>query len=127
MKALILLITLSFSFLATTIATPAFAQPNISCSARDRGWEEHWTGHKSCGECFLKHGRCIETCEMSFYTCEAQGKDYQGNAVSTKGTGDDRFEAERNAIRNCQRSFFNCGSVSCNSQNETVSQKECTR
>ena len=39
---------------------------SYDCKASDRGWEEHFGGHKSCDECLEHHGEC----EMKCYSYE---------------------------------------------------------
>ncbi|KYG63207.1 hypothetical protein AZI86_16010 [Bdellovibrio bacteriovorus] len=121
MKAWIVSVLIGLSCLAPN----AYARPNVTCSAADDGWEEHWRGHKTCEECLQKHGKCNETCELEYYTCEATGTDALGSSFTVKGSGDDRWEAERNARAHCDRNFRNCSVGSCNSKSETVSKRRC--
>ncbi|MBO9667624.1 MAG: hypothetical protein J7501_12520 [Bdellovibrio sp.] len=121
MKPLFILLSLSFA-LATL---PAHAQ--VRCSARDKGWEEHWGGHEDCNSCMKKHGECVESCSLNYVTCEARGVDYLGNAISVKGAGNERYEAESNAVRLCQRNFQNCSVVNCTSEAENVSSRRCPK
>lgn len=113
------LLGILFSFEAS------FGQAYTTCSYTDRGWEEHWGGHRSCGECTQKHGRCVESCSINYYKCEARGVDAAGGAVTLKGNGQNRWDAERNALKYCQRYFNNCSVTSCNTQNEPLFSREC--
>lgn len=112
-------------FLGLSLVVSAHARPNVVCSAADKGWEEHWGGHRTCAECLQKHGTCIETCSLEYTTCEAVGTDSLGNSFTVRGSGSDRWEAERNAVRHCERNFRSCRSSSCNSKSETVSRTRC--
>lgn len=123
MKLRFIFVALGFCFQTL----PVQAQPGLRCSAVDRGSEEHWGGHNSCGECLREHGHCVEVCSLSFFTCEARGRDYQGNSISLKGSGSDRYEAERNAINFCERNFSNCSVYNCTSDSEQISRAECVR
>lgn len=123
MKALIVSILLGLPCLAIT----AHARPNISCNAVDKGWEEHFGGHRNCDDCLKKHGKCVETCSLEYYTCEATGIDSLGGSITVKGSGDDRWEAESNARRHCDRNFRNCSVSNCNSKAETISKRTCER
>lgn len=100
-------------------------RPQISCSARDNGWEEHWGGHSSCRECLAKHGNCIETCQERFYTCEAEGTDYRGYRVTIEARGGSRYSTEREAVNRCQYRYDNCRIKQCRETNETVSRRSC--
>ncbi|KYG69479.1 hypothetical protein AZI87_09880 [Bdellovibrio bacteriovorus] len=100
-------------------------RPNITCSATDDGWEEHWGGHGSCRECLAKHGNCVETCKSSFYSCTAEGTDYRGYRMTMQGRGPDRYSSERDAIYQCQYRYNNCRIVSCSETSETVSRRDC--
>lgn len=119
MKALILLLCFGLSTLT------AQARSDLRCSAADKGWEEHFGGHRTCGECLQKHGKCVETCSLDYYDCEAQGRDSRGASIVVSGSGEDRFEAERNALRRCDRYFTGCSVSSCSSKSQTVSRKDC--
>lgn len=103
---------------------PGYGGGRVTCSAQDRGWEEH-SAHRSCGECLAEHGRCIETCSTSDYTCEAQGVDYRGNVSRFVGQGSDRYQAENQAIRNCSYNAGRCQILGCRSSEQVVSRREC--
>lgn len=122
MKPLSLLLILMLSFGTAR----AFAS-RVTCSARDKGWEEHWGGHDSCGSCQSKHGDCVETCSLEYSTCDAVGVDYLGNQITVKGAGDDRYNAAQVAVNLCQRNFANCRVVNCNSEAEQVSSRYCPK
>ncbi len=96
----------------------------VVCSASDRGWEEH-SAHRSCQECLRYHGRCIETCSIVNYTCEAQGYDYRGNPVRFIGEGRDRREAQDQAFRNCNYNARSCQVMNCQTREQQTSRREC--
>lgn len=47
--------------------------PGTTCSYHDTGWEEHWGGHNSCGECLATHNDCNWSCSTDRYVCTAKG------------------------------------------------------
>ncbi|WP_413575849.1 hypothetical protein ACLVWU_15850 [Bdellovibrio sp. HCB290] len=102
-----------------------WGRPNVTCSATDKGWEEHWGGHSDCGSCLKKHGTCIETCSANYYVVKVEGVDYRGYKMTMESRGESRYEAEREALRSCNRRYDNCKVVSSNSQSETVSRRSC--
>ncbi|QDK36688.1 hypothetical protein [Bdellovibrio sp. NC01] len=106
---------------------PNPGRPNITCSARDNGWEEHWGGHRDCRECVAKHGNCTETCSASYFTCQAEGVDYRGYKMTLEGRAPSRYETERQVMDLCQRQYRyqNCRIISCNENSETVSRRSC--
>jgi hypothetical protein len=106
---------------------PRDSRGQISCSARDNGWEEHWTGHSSCGECLQKHDRCTESCVELRERCEVQGTDYQGRTRIYVALGPDRWSAESEARRQCdwQRDNRSCVTTSCRPENRPVSNRSC--
>ncbi|WP_255490074.1 hypothetical protein [Bdellovibrio sp. KM01] len=99
--------------------------PNVTCSATDKGWEEHWGGHSDCHSCLKKHGSCTETCSANYYATKAEGVDYRGYKMTIESRGDTRYEAEREALRACNRRYSECKIVSSTSQSETVSRRSC--
>lgn len=102
-----------------------YSTPQVTCSASDTGWEEHWSGHSTCSDCLRKHGKCRETCRTTVYSCEAQGIDYRGYAMNVFGRDYSRWDAERQALRSCQRYYRNCRVVQCTTSSETVSTRSC--
>ncbi len=89
----------------------------ISCSATDKGWEEHWGGHRSrgfnlrdlensaCQKCRKKHGTCNFNCVTEEVRCKARFKSDDGN-FSGEIYGDTwprRFDAEDSALDRCWR------------------------
>lgn len=106
---------------------PRYPQGHITCSAQDKGWEEHWSGHRSCGECVRHHGKCVETCQELRELCEVQGQDYYGRIRIYRAVSADRRSAEYEAIRQCQwdRDNRSCSIVSCRSDNRTISTRSC--
>lgn len=121
MKVFIIAVFLSFM----GVAVMAQSTSGLVCNVADRGWEEHRNGHKTCEECLKHHGRCVETCSLSYYTCEATGRDHNGSSITLTGSGEDRWEAERNALRHCERNFERCSSRGCSSKSQTITRKEC--
>ncbi len=110
--------------------TPGYGQPSpgrVTCSATDRGWEEHWGGHGSCGSCLQEHGNCTETCKETTQLCEVQGTDYYGNLAIYRAVGVDRWSAESEARRKCEwnRDMRSCVTISCQSQDRVVSTRSC--
>lgn len=107
---------------------PSYPYYNVSCTYTDNGWEEHFWGHESCGECLSKHGGCTETCSAEIQTCEAKGVDAAGILVTVSAEGEDRYEAERHAYDSCfYRGLRDCRVETCNSHSEQVSRRECRR
>lgn len=104
---------------------PGRGRPQVTCTASDNGWEEHWGSHRSCGECLAKHGDCIETCSIDYNVCQAEGVDYRGYKMTMEGRGDSRYRAEDEAMSLCQRRYDNCRIVSCKTSSETVSRRSC--
>lgn len=100
-------------------------RPQVTCTARDDGWEEHWGAHRDCRECLAKHGNCIETCETKYFTCQAEGVDYRGYKMTMEARGESRYMTEREAKDRCQYRYDNCRIVSCNENSETVSRRSC--
>ncbi|WP_413558649.1 hypothetical protein [Bdellovibrio sp. HCB209] len=126
--------------LVTLMATSAFAgfgdmfKPgrggpsygrNVTCSATDKGWEEHWGGHSDCNSCLKKHGSCTETCSAEYYSTTVKGRDYRGYEMTVESRGASRYEAEREALRSCNYKYSDCRVISTNSQSETVSRRSC--
>ncbi|MBO9665971.1 MAG: hypothetical protein J7501_04095 [Bdellovibrio sp.] len=102
-------------------------RPNVTCSATDKGWEEHWGGHSDCNSCLKKHGSCIETCSADYYVTTAEGLDYRGYKMTVESRGNSRYQTEREAIERC--SYFyrynNCRVLKTESRSETVSRRSC--
>lgn len=101
----------------------------VTCKASDAGWEEHWGGHDSCGECLSRHGKCEETCSQQFYSCVVEGKTGRGHVERTiefQATGSTRWDAEDRARDRCWRSHATgCRLVTCDSESEVISRKGC--
>jgi len=101
---------------------------DVTCTYTDTGWEEHYRGHNSCGECLREHGNCIETCSIDNQICEAKGYDRYGQLVTVTGESPDRWEAERRAYDSCYyRGLRDCRIEKCESREERVSQRNCRR
>jgi len=106
---------------------PGYPSGPVTCTAGDRGWEEHSGGHYSCGECLSYHGSCVETCRSVDVECRAEGRDAYGRVYSAFGRGYDRWQAESDAMRNCQYNAYGarCYIVTCNQRQNIVSQRNC--
>lgn len=104
-----------------------YPQGRISCSASDRGWEEHWSGHNSCGDCLRHHGSCVEKCVELRKVCEVQGSDFQGRIRTYVAIGADQWSAESEARRQCEwdRNNRSCITLSCRDDNRTISTRNC--
>lgn len=97
----------------------------VTCVSNDDGYEEHWGGHYSCGECLSHHGNCIETCSSRMTECQAQGIDRYGRVINFLGRGDIRWRAEDDAMRNCYYNATNCRVTSCQDRQDVVSRRSC--
>ena len=99
----------------------------VTCTAADRGWEEHAGGHYSCGECVAYHGNCLETCRSNDFQCTVEGRDAYGRVFAVHGRGYDRWQAENEALRNCRYQSYagHCYVRGCNQQTYIVSQRSC--
>lgn len=104
-----------------------YSRGRISCSASDSKWEEHWSGHSSCGDCLQDHGKCVEKCYEAREICEVQGTDYDGRTMTFSARGPDRYTAESEARRQCEWSYGmrSCIVTSCRSDNLLVSSRSC--
>lgn len=97
----------------------------MRCAAYDQGWEEHWGGHGSCGECEARHGRCVEECSYTEFTCIAEG-DYFGRRFQVEGRSWDEYEAQRQAMWECQnRGSRYCRLIGPCYQNDNSYRREC--
>ncbi len=104
----------------------------LSCQAVDAGWEEHFGGHNSCRECLRHHGNCIEKCSSEVFVATARGIDRRGRdrrAYDVDGYAyEDRWQAERSAIDECQRRRLNrCQIVNVRRSMQEVSRQNCGR
>jgi hypothetical protein len=99
---------------------------NVSCTYTDTGWEEHWGGHNSCGECLSKHGNCYETCSTQTEVCEAKGTDRNGTLVTVSGESPDRYDSERRAYDSCYyHGLQDCRVDICTTREDQVSRRLC--
>ena len=99
---------------------------NISCAATDAGFEEHWGGHRSCGECLAQHGRCIETCQTNSFVCHAEGLSRFGRDTFEAYSDRSEAEARDEALDRCYDSGArNCRAIRCDSNRQIVSQNSC--
>ena len=97
----------------------------VTCTSEDTGYEEHWGGHYSCGECLSQHGNCIETCKSQMTECQVQGTDRYGRVINFLGRGDARWRAEDDAMRNCYYNATNCRVTTCQDRQDVVSRRSC--
>lgn len=74
----------------------------MRCSAQDTAWEEHFGGHRDCRECLRRHGRCIETCDFTEYSCVARGYRW-GRVIEVEEYGYDERDTEDKALWSCER------------------------
>lgn len=98
----------------------------ITCSYQDSGWEEHWRGHDSCGECLSEHGRCTEVCSAEFEECTVDIEDQFGRRSTERVSGRDRWDAARQAEWLCRDSRLRyCQVRECREQREEISRRSC--
>lgn len=86
---------------------PGYDQ-GYSCRVEDAGFEEHWGGHRSCGECLSRHGDCNVVCETEVvqWQCFYIGRDVYGRTQNFEYTDTDRDYAEYQARRQCERAGY---------------------
>lgn len=112
---------------------PPAAQIPFTCTAMDRGWEEHFGGHvgqswdfnaalqQACGECKRLHGRCNVSCAQRAYVCQVQAP----NGMMVWGSPmPSQWDAERDAMNRCG---YGCRPVQngCQTQEYSPYQGEC--
>jgi hypothetical protein len=101
-------------------------QPNVTCTATDNGWEEHWGGHSSCQECKAKHGTCAQTCSTQSYNCRATGTNNLGRAETFESYATDEYQARNEALDRCYRmGARDCRSADCSTSTQIVSRGQC--
>lgn len=101
-------------------------QPNVTCSATDNGWEEHWGGHGSCQECKARHGNCTETCSTQSFACRAEGTNHMGRPESFESYGSDEYFARNEALDRCYRmGARDCRSAGCTTSSQVISRNSC--
>lgn len=87
------------------------------CRWYDTGSEEHWGGHATQAECNAKHyGSCYQRCTETVYVCTATPLEGGGSYTAESN---DRWEAQRRALRQCERYGRQC-SVDCDSEQKEV-------
>ena len=108
---------------------PPESAPGYSCTAADNGFEEHWGGHRSCGECLAEHGNCTERCYATSYTCTITGVDENGGTQTFEGYSNySQYDARQRGLDRCYWSRLNnCQVTGCNSRQELVSRRSCQR
>lgn len=134
MKALLVVLAIGFGSIGAQAAPFGWGgnggRGNVKCTVNDNGWEEHYGGHSDCGSCLREHGSCNETCSSEETYCTAEGTTYRGSNTSStetfRGRGNDRWDAERDAINECRRyNASGCSIKSCDTQNQIVSSRRC--
>ncbi len=119
----------SFGMGSSNPTNPSKRPSVIVCSASDDGWEEHWGGHSTCGECLSKHGGCAEKCSEVSYSCKAKGTAPNGESISKEAIGIDRYQTADEALQRCQASgASNCSASAhsdCSEVYNEVSRKRC--
>lgn len=104
---------------------------NVTCSATDNGWEEHFGGHSDCRSCLAKHGSCTERCTIAQYRCQAEGRVRDHRTGRTRvetffGQGSSRWDAEDEALRDCRWSRAeSCQIKTCLTDQREVSRRSC--
>lgn len=111
---------------------PPYYPPDVICHADDDGTEEHWGGHRTCGECLAHHGGCIETCErqVNYAECTVDGRDYYGRVQRFIATGYDYQDAQYRAMDQCYRSGYrDCIYSGCRNvqDRQEISRRQCYR
>ena len=102
-----------------------YGSSRVTCKAVDRGWEEHFGGHGSCGECLRKHGRCQEECSEEGFTCLVVGV-RGGRQREFYGYGGNPRRALNRAYDECEyRGFRRCEERGCNRESRVVSRRNC--
>jgi hypothetical protein len=105
---------------------PGYGGGRVTCTATDNGWEEHWGGHGSCGECKARHGSCTERCSQESFACRAEGSNHLGRAESFEAYGSDEYFTRNEALDRCYRmGARNCRSVGCTTHSQVVSTRSC--
>lgn len=101
----------------------------VTCSASDKGWEEHWGGHSTCEKCMGKHGDCTETCEATDTVVYGTGYDVYGRIAKFEGRGGDSYDARRDMQSVCDYyRLSRCESDSGKSDSthsEVISRRSC--
>lgn len=101
----------------------------VTCSASDKGWEEHWGGHSTCEKCQSKHGDCTETCEATDTVVYGTGYDVYGRIAKFEGRGGDSYDARNDMRRVCDYyRLSRCESDSSKSDSthsEVISRRSC--
>jgi hypothetical protein len=107
------------------------AERNVMCKAFDYGWEEHFGGHNSCGECKRAHRTCERRCSAEMYVAVAEGVHRRrggGRAIErVRGAPSyDRWRAQDSALDECEYSGLRrCRIVDVRSQWEEISRRDC--
>lgn len=120
---------------------PQPAPQSYTCTASDKGWEEHWGGHsasnwnleqatgQACAECKRAHGRCGLWCGTPAYQCKAELLENGRTRIVMGYPNADRYYAERDAMDRCQYeahySHGYCRMQGCETVWNTVRQQDC--
>jgi len=82
--------------------SPGYGRGGETCTARDRGHEEHWGGHGSCRSCLREHGDCNYTCSVDSFQAEATGQRRDGSSDRFVAYSDySDFDARDRALERC--------------------------
>lgn len=112
--------------LLTSVSQARYWEGNVTCRAFDEGWEEHWGGHSTCGDCLSRHGGCYEKCTTESYRCTVKMTMSDGSVREFRGSGQDRWDAENEASRQCSWSHGgSCSFPECTTDTQVVSQRDC--
>lgn len=131
-----LFFALSLSLLSLTASVKVFAAGGspptpsyggMSCSASDKGYEEHWGGHSSCSECQIKHhGSCTERCNRDEFNCTAEGTRSDGSTDSVTAFDEREMYARDRALERCYNLRMSaCRVSSCTNSPVEVSSRSC--
>ncbi len=124
-----------------------YGRTAYSCSATDKGWEEHWGGHhgrgydlrnsrseacRSCKKPNGPHGSCNVTCGVPEFRCRAEfvPRSSEGRSGTVRGYLEEtQYRAEESALDNCRRDFWReegrCRIRSCDQESRTVLRERC--
>lgn len=101
----------------------------LTCTYSDSGWEEHWSGHRSCGECLREHDNCEVRCYSSTYSCTAKGTDSSGRAMESRASSDhSEADARNRAMEFCRASGgLSCQVADCTEDSNLKSRDVCRK
>lgn len=98
-----------------------------TCTARDRGHEEHWGGHRSCRDCLYDHGECTYSCSIENFQCYASGVDQNGQQRTFEAYSDySEYDARDRALERCYGSQLrDCRVVDCQVRSYVTERGRC--